>query len=139
MKTSFQACPSILDASLDGLGGGAAHCVHAVRAVVLLVVQEPARIGQASHLYPSVSQALQQLRHAVHVEKDACAARAARQRHTTHVDFSKNGTKPRLFFGFFQTLNTYLLPARRRTFALSRPLLSRSFTTSCIISEPMKA
>lgn len=106
--------------------------------MVLLVVQEPARIGQASHLYPSVSQALQQLRHEVHVEKDACAARAAHQRHTTLVDFSKNETKPRVWF-FFQILNTYLLPARRRTFALSRPLLSRSFTTSCIISEPMKA
>lgn len=34
---------------------------------------------------------------------------------------------------------TYLLPASRRTLALSRPLFSRSFTTSCIISEPMKA
>lgn len=42
--------------------------------------------------------------------------------------------KQKAFFFF-----TYLLPANRRTFALSRPLFSRSFTTSWIISEPMKA
>lgn len=34
---------------------------------------------------------------------------------------------------------TYLLPASKSTLALSRPLFSRSFTTSWIISEPMKA
>ena len=68
---------SILDASLDGLGGGAADCVHAVCAVVLLVVQEPAGIRQASHLYPSVSQSLQQLCHTVHVQKDTGTTRTA--------------------------------------------------------------
>lgn len=78
---------SILDASLDGLSGGAAHCVHAVGAVVLLVVQEPAGIGQASHLYAGVSQAPQQLGHVVHVEKNAGAAGAARHRNTTRVAF----------------------------------------------------
>lgn len=67
----------ILDSSLDGLPGGTTNSVHAVSAVILLVVQEPARIRQASHLYPSVTQPLQQLCHSIHVEEDASTTRAA--------------------------------------------------------------
>lgn len=142
--TALCSRPSILDASLDGLGGGAAHCVHAVGAVVLLVVQEPAGIRQASHLHASVAQALQQLCHAVHVEKDARAAGATRGNTTrcfctTQRETEKRKSNQALNAPQQARAGTYLLPASRRTLALSRPLFSRSFTTSCIISEPMKA
>lgn len=70
---------SILDASLDGLGGGAADRIHAVGAVVLLVVQEPAGVRQASHLYPSVPEALQQLCYTVHIQQDPSTTRTARR------------------------------------------------------------
>lgn len=66
----------VLDASLDGLRWGAAGRVHAVCAVVLLVIQEPAGVRKAAHLDPGVTQALKQLRHTVDVEEDAGAPRA---------------------------------------------------------------
>lgn len=69
----------ILDSPLDGLPGGTANSVYAVSAVILLVVQEPARIRQASHLYPSMTQPLQQLCHSIHVEEDTSTTRAARR------------------------------------------------------------
>ena len=70
---------AVLDASADGLGGGAADCVHAVGAVVLLVVQEPAGVGQAAHLDGGVAQPLQLVRHAVHVQQHPGAARATQE------------------------------------------------------------
>uniref|UniRef100_A0A480IKB3 Palmitoleoyl-protein carboxylesterase NOTUM n=1 Tax=Sus scrofa TaxID=9823 RepID=A0A480IKB3_PIG len=56
------------DAPADGLRGRAGDGVDAVGAAVLLVVQEPARVGQAPHLDGGVAQLLQLLGHAVHVQ-----------------------------------------------------------------------
>lgn len=67
----------ILDASLDGLCRGTAGGVHAVSAVVLLVIQEPARVGEASHLDGSVAQLSQQLRHAIHIQQNSGTTRTA--------------------------------------------------------------
>lgn len=78
LKTSiYTILYYILDASLDGLGGGTVDSVHTVGTVVLLVVQEPAGIRKASHLDPGVSQSLQQLRHVVHVQQDPGATGTA--------------------------------------------------------------
>ena len=71
---------ALLDASADGLGGGAADVVHAVGAVVLLVVQEPARVGEATHLDGGVAQPLQKVGHAVHVQQDPGAPRTRPRR-----------------------------------------------------------
>lgn len=64
----------LLKASFDGLGGGAGGSVSTVCALVLLVVQEPARIREASHLDPRVAQTLQQLSDAIHIQQNPCAA-----------------------------------------------------------------
>lgn len=49
----------LLDASLYGLGGSTTDSVHTVSTVVLLVIQEPTRIRQPSHMYSSVPKSLQ--------------------------------------------------------------------------------
>lgn len=43
------------DSSLYGLSGGTADCVQAGGKFVLLVVQEPARVSQASDLHSHVA------------------------------------------------------------------------------------
>lgn len=113
------------DASLDGLGGGTADGVHAVSAVVLLVVQEPAGIRQASHLDRSMPQSLQQLCHTVHIQQDPSATSTIGRIDDIFED-ATNETVGIVMRG----TSFYLLPAKRSTLALSRPLFSRFFTTS---------
>lgn len=142
-------------ASLCRLNERTVHGIPAVCGFVRFLHWKPRWVGQTSDLHPSVALRRQLLRDAVDVQHDAYTARTGDRENRCSWSITKiseiwsgRWCHVWMWSAFRWDNNTHmctqetltdLLPARRRTLALSRPFVSSSFTTSLMISEPMNA
>lgn len=68
---------SVPNSSPDGFCGGAGYGINAVCSAILFIIQEPARVCQATDLNPRISHLFQLLCYSIHIQENTCSTSTA--------------------------------------------------------------